>query len=62
LETISASGKTRCSDKEKQELHSDAWERFERAVNVEAKSPPPQNGQQKPTKKQKQPRRKAKPL
>jgi len=28
------------SPKEKAELHSDAWERFERVVDVVAKSPP----------------------
>ena len=38
-----------------QELHSDAWSRFERAVDVVAKSPP-----QHRTKAKKKPKRKAK--
>jgi hypothetical protein len=37
-------------DKEKIEMHPDAWSRFERAVDVVAKSPPQHQEKPKPRK------------
>jgi hypothetical protein len=39
------------------ELHADAWERFESAVNIVAKSPPQHRAKSVPVKAKKQPKK-----